>query len=98
MQDLAWFQIGTERHLATLDLSHLAWPKAALLVLIRGSETEHHPNHKRTIRRSEDGDQYDFVLHASTKASAEDAVRREHLDRCTTNLQFDLGTTDGDFT
>jgi hypothetical protein len=59
-------------------LTYLTWrdAKSALLVFIRDgqptpiiektiSEIEQHPNYKRTIRHSQDGDRYDFTLHAN---------------------------------
>jgi hypothetical protein len=59
-------------------LSYLTWrdTKAALLLFIRSgeptaiigkaiSEIEGHPNYKRTVTVSQDGERYDFVLHAN---------------------------------
>jgi len=59
-------------------LGYLTWrdTKAALVLFIRGGqptqiiskaikEIEDHPNHKRTVTTSEDGERHDFVLHAS---------------------------------
>jgi hypothetical protein len=65
-------------------LSYLTWrdTKAALLVFIRSgeptviisktiSEIKGHPNYKRTPRAGEDGERYDFVLHANEDPSRE---------------------------
>lgn len=60
-------------------LSYLAWrdTKAALLVFIRHGEPptqviseavkeiEGHPNHKRTFGTGEDGERYNFIVHAA---------------------------------
>lgn len=59
-------------------LTYLTWrdTKAALILFIRSGqpteviskavkEIEDHPNYKRTVPASQDGDRYDFVLHAN---------------------------------
>lgn len=72
---------GPAKFRAALDqlLSYLTWrdTKAALLLFIRHGESpteaigkavkeiEGHPNCKRTLGTSEDGERYDFVLHAA---------------------------------
>ena len=65
-------------------LSYLTWrdTKAALLVFIRSgqptaiiskaiAEIEEHPNYKRTPGTGEDGERYDFVLHANGDSNRE---------------------------
>ena len=73
-----WHGPKTTRDALSQLLTYLTWrdTKAALLVFIRSGkpttiidkaikEIEQHPNYKRTVRASEDGERYDFVLHAN---------------------------------
>lgn len=73
-----WRGPKTIREALTQLLTYLTWrdTKAALLVFIRSGqpteiikkavqEIEQHPNYKRTVRTTEDGERYDFVLHAN---------------------------------
>lgn len=73
-----WRGPKTIRDALTQLLTYLTWrdTKAALLVFIRNGqpteiiskavkEIEQHPNYKRTLGSSEDGDRYDYVLHAN---------------------------------
>ena len=73
-----WRGPKTIRDALSQLLTYLTWrdTKAALLVFIRSGqpttiiekavkEVEQHPNYKRTVRTSEDGERYDFVVHAN---------------------------------
>ena len=73
-----WHGPKTIRDALSQLLTYLTWrdTKAALLVFIRSGqpttiidkaikEIEQNPNYKRTVRASEDGERYDFVLHAN---------------------------------
>lgn len=73
-----WRGPKTIQEALTQLLTYLTWrdTKAALLVFIRSGqpteiikkalkEIEQHPNYKRTLGDSEDGERYDYVLHAN---------------------------------
>ena len=73
-----WRGPKTIQDALTQLLTYLTWrdTKAALLVFIRNGqpteiinkavkEIEQHPNYKRTLGTSEDGERYDYVLHAN---------------------------------
>jgi hypothetical protein len=73
-----WRGPKTIQEALTQLLTYLTWrdTKAALLVFIRNGqpteiikkavkEVEQHPNYKRTLGTSEDGERYDYVLHAT---------------------------------